>query len=217
MSELATAVPTVIGKVPLGKRVGVCVWFGSVAGSGTLYQPRPPLAFDWLSTSVAWKLQSGMKVDGVMDALATALMFSLTEVKYCWSVVASMVTVAGTAVPFGSTTWAVAFPPTTASARPTTADPKLEFPKRRAGLCNGALSLFRKLRSHSVPAASSEPHRPQRPARVATSAAVGSTVRLAGFISEARSLDETWTSPNEWPTSWAMVMASSSPVRSSLM
>ena len=49
-----------------------------------------------------------------------------------------------------------------------------------------ALSLFRKLRSHSVPAASSEPHRPQRPASVATSAGVGSTVRLAGFIREGR-------------------------------
>ena len=51
-----------------------------------MYQPRPPAAFDWLSMSVAWKLQSGMKVAGVIDALATALMFSLIEVKYAWSV-----------------------------------------------------------------------------------------------------------------------------------
>src|SRR5579871_603166 len=111
--------------------VGVAVWFGSVALSGTLYQASPPEALDWLSTSVAWKLHSGMNVAGVIDALATALMVSLTEVKYCCSEMGSVVA-AGTDVPFGSTTAALAARPTSVSARATKANLDKGLPERRA-------------------------------------------------------------------------------------
>lgn len=87
--------------------------------------------------SVALKSQSGMKVAGVIDAWATALMFSLTEVKYAWSVSASMVTVAGTGVPFGSITCAAAVRQTNADTSATSAKLNLGLPERREGCFMG--------------------------------------------------------------------------------
>src|SRR5262245_52439240 len=70
-----------------------------------LYQAMPPGACDWLSTSVAWKSQSGRNAPGSVDASLSALMFSCCAVKYACSVISlGFDEAAGTVRPFGSTT-----------------------------------------------------------------------------------------------------------------
>ncbi len=71
MSPLVMTWPTVAAAGPIGCTTGV-----AVGSAGTLYQARPAVALDWLSTSVAVKLQSGENTPGSVLACATASIFS---------------------------------------------------------------------------------------------------------------------------------------------